>query len=482
VATIALVNPQLVSSGWSRGFEPQTMDDALPRHSLLFLSGPLKHAGHEVVLVDLRLLSGWIGYERLLEERPPDFLCVTAHTAEEEVALECCRRAKRRVPGCTTIAGGIHFTMFPDLGADEGIVDFVIRGEGELTLPRLLEDPAVFPRVVWGDPPDLDALPFEDRELYPDYAERIGFSIWDLPTPLVDIITGRGCPWLCRFCCGPGEQNLFTAPSRHEEGARIPLIRRRSVANVIDEMEALYDRYRFRSVVFHDDQFVIQPGWVEEFCAALHRNGFVGRGIRWWAASRPDVICRHPELIAAMRESGLEVISVGFESFSDRMLEWMQKETTREENLRAAEICHDLGLTIFANVIFGMPYRDGVWYREIDAASLAAIREIRPKHFSPSFFDPIPGSWFHRWAVDEGLVPANEASPRTGDRRPNEEKIRGVDYAWLNAVLDEYRRECEPDPRPTTDLVARLKRFLGKPMPDKIAAVRRRLSRRTDSD
>ncbi len=476
MATVALVNPQLVSSGWDRGWQPQTMDDALPRHSLLFLAGSLKEAGHDVVLVDLRLLSDWAGYERLLEECSPEFVCVTAHTAEAQVALECCRRAKHVLPGCTTVAGGIHFTMFPNLGADEGIVDFVIRGEGELGLPELVADPAAFPRVSWGEPPDLDALPFEDRELYPDYAERIGFSIWDLPTPLVDMITGRGCPWHCRFCCGPGEQNLFTAPSPHEPAARRPLIRRRSVVNVLDEMEALYNRYRFRSVVFHDDQFVVRPEWVEEFCAGLHRHGFVERGIRWWAASRSDVICRYPELIAAMRDAGLAVISIGFESFSDRMLEWMRKETTREENLRAAEICHDLGLTIFANVIFGMPYRDGVWYPEDDEVSLAAIRKIRPKHFSPSFFDPIPGSWLYDWALGRGLVTVEE-SVGTGDRRPERAKVTGVDYDWLSDQLDAYRRECEPAVTLRVPLRRRLWDVASKPLPEKIGAVRRRLNR-----
>ena len=244
MARVALVNPQLVSSGFGRGLAAETMDDALPRRSLMYLSAALKRAGHQVLLADLRLLSGWEDYQRLLVEERPEFVCVTAHTAEEEAALECCRRARRVVPGCTTVAGGIHFSMFPDLGESDGLVDFVIRGEGEISLPRLVRDPGSFSRVSWGEPPDLDALPFEDRELYPDYAERIGFSIWDLPTPLVDMLTGRGCPWTCRFCCGPGEQNLFTAPTRDGSDRRRPAIRRRSVAKVLDEMEELHRRYR----------------------------------------------------------------------------------------------------------------------------------------------------------------------------------------------------------------------------------------------
>ncbi len=477
MARVALVNPQLVSSGWRQGLNPKTMDDALPRHSLMFLSAPLKRAGHTVVLADLRRLSGWKEYEDLLRRELIDFVCVTAHTAEAEVALECCRRAKGVLPRCRTVVGGIHFTMFPDLGEREGWIDHVIRGEGELTLPQLLTDPEGFPRVTWGQTPDLDSLPFEDRGLYPDSSKHMDFSIWDLQTPLVDMITGRGCPWKCRFCCGPGEQNLFTKASVRDQEARTPFIRRRSVTNVITEMEELYEKYRFRSVIFHDDQFIIQPDWVDEFCRALHHGGFVDRDIRWWAASRADVICRHPELIARMHDSGLEIISIGFESFSDRMLRWMRKDTTRDENLRAAEICHNLGLTVFANVIFGMPFSDGRWYLEDDLASLEAIRTIRPKHFSPSFFSPIPGSWFFDWAVKQNLLVGPSPSS-TGDRRPAEVKIAGVDYEVLNTALDAYRRETEPPPQPPRPLIERVNTFLKKPFPEQVTALRNRLARR----
>ena len=80
--TVALVNPQLASSGWGRGLEPRHMDDVLPRRSLLYLSGPLKAAGCRVELVDLRLLSGWDDYEAALRRLAPDVVGVTAHTVE----------------------------------------------------------------------------------------------------------------------------------------------------------------------------------------------------------------------------------------------------------------------------------------------------------------------------------------------------------------------------------------------------------------
>lgn len=474
VPTVALVNPQLVSSGWRWGLTPRHMDDALPRHSLLYLSGPLKEAGFRVELIDLRLISGWDEYEDALKRAQPDFVCVTAHTSEIEVALESCRRAKKVVAEARTVAGGIHFTMFPDLGEEGGLIDHVIRGEGEITLPRLIRNPEAFERVVWGEPPDLDEIPFEDRDLYDDYATRTGFGIWDLPTPIVDILTKRGCPWQCRFCCGPGEQNLYTRPSPSEPEQRLPTFRHRSVPNVIAELEELYEHYHFRGVIFHDDQFVIRREWVEEFCEALHESGFVERGIRWWAASRADVICRHPELIARMHRAGLQIISIGFEAFTDRMLEWMRKDTTRQENLEAARICNEIGLDIFGNVIFGMPYRDGKWHLEDDLESLRAIEQIRPRYFSPSYFTPIPGSWFYDWAVERDLLVVADGA-HTGSRNPDEAKIRGVDYETLGKLLDDYRRRREPEMEPKKPLRLRIHHFIQKPLPDQLASVRRRI-------
>jgi anaerobic magnesium-protoporphyrin IX monomethyl ester cyclase len=440
MAKLALVNPQLVSSRWKAGSRPQTMDDALPRHGLTFLSAALKRAGHEVVLADLRLLSGWGEYEALIKRQRPDFVCVTGHTQEVQAALECLKRAKKILPECITVAGGIHFSMYPALAIDAGCTDYVIRGEGEISLVKLAENPNALPQVFWAETPDLDDIPFEDRELYPDYSCRIRFPLWDLPTPIVDILTKRGCPWRCRFCCGPGEQNLFSKPSGKNPEVRIPAFRHRSVSNVIAEMEELYGKYRFKGVVFSDDQFVIQKEWVKQFCEELHRTGFVRRGVRWWAGSRADIICRYPDVIRAMKDAGLHIISIGFESFNDSILEWLGKGVDSKTNFKAAEICHELGLDIFANVMFGIVNSHGEWNIEDDIASIQAINRMRPRYFSPSFFSPIPGSWFYEWAMGKGLL--RDTSPeRMGNRTPSEMKVRGVDYEKISELLKQCRKQ-----------------------------------------
>lgn len=436
---IALVNPQIATSSFAApiGFP----DDTLIRHSLAFLSAALKEAGHQVCLIDLRSMRGWDAYEEAIRRERPDFLGVTMHTCEFEASLECLRRARKVLPETKTVLGGIHPTMFPEECLENKDVDFVLKGEGELSFPKLVERPECFSPHFWGETPDLDKIPFEDRELWPDYRERIKYPLFVtgrdpfLP-PMVEVLAKRGCPWKCRFCCGPGEQNLFTI---EKDGKRAPVFRSRSVENVMRELLDLYEKYRFRSIVFHDDQFVINVKWVEEFCRAMHYSGLVKKGIRWWAASRPDVICKNEELFEMMKNAGTKMLSIGLESFSGRMLEWMKKGGTVEQNFRAVEICRKLGIQIYANVILGMPYSDGKWHPEDDLESVRAIKEIKPDIRSVSFFTPMPGSWLADWCLKNGLVLDHETR-NLGVRFPTSARIKGVDYEFLHGIIPrEYK-------------------------------------------
>jgi radical SAM superfamily enzyme YgiQ (UPF0313 family) len=433
-----MVNPQVVTSRWGSGLKPRTMEDALPRAGLTHLSAALKRAGHNVELLDLRLLSGWDEYEQKLCRIRPDFVCVTSHTIEIEVALKCFDSAKRILPNCITVGGGIHLSMDPELAISQGHTDYVVRGEGEISLVRLVNNHSEFPPVFWGEPPDLDELPFEDRDLYPDYHQRINFPLWDLRTPIVDLLTSRGCPWSCRFCCGPGEKNLYTKASPTKPERRLPYIRRRSVDHVMAELGDLKKKYDFRGLIFHDDQFLIRPDWVMDFSSRMIEQGYTAHEVRWWAASRADMICRYPEAVSAMRKAGLKIISIGFESFSDEILSWIKKGVDCKMNLRASEICNKLGLDIYANVIFGVPRADGRWYLEDDLASLEALQIVRPKYFSPSFLSPIPGSWFFDWATEQGLI-CNDSNLNTGTRSIGKRPLKGVDYSQLEALLWRYQ-------------------------------------------
>jgi radical SAM superfamily enzyme YgiQ (UPF0313 family) len=176
----------------------------------------------------------------------------------------------------------------------------------------------------------------------------------------------------------------------------------------------------------------------------MHRDGFVQRGVQWWAASRADLICRYPEVLKAMKKAGLKIISIGFESFSDEILAWLDKGVDRQTNMEAAAICRELGIDIYANVIFGIPREDGSWRIEDDLISMDAIKQIRPRYFSPSFLSPVPGSWFYDWALRSGLL-KGVLPKSTGSRTLSQWQLQGVNYEKL-ALLVRWPQRGLTDP------------------------------------
>jgi radical SAM superfamily enzyme YgiQ (UPF0313 family) len=432
MAKVALVNPHIITTSFAAKLK--NISSVSIRRSLALLSSCLKEKGHDVILLDLRMLKSWEDYRDKLVDARPDFVGATSLTSDHALAIKCLEIAKETNKSVVTVAGGIHPTMFPEQFTETGVVDHVLRGEGEVSLPKLVESRSKFPEVFWGETPDLDTIPFEDRKLWPDYEKRIRFSWWNLPPPLIDMLTHRGCPWKCKFCCGPGEQNLYSMP--REDGSRVFKLRAKSVKRVMEELVQLYDQYRFRSLIFSDDEFLIRPDWVHQFCQAMKDYGFVQKGVRWWAAARADMICRFESLVKEMKDAGLYMVSIGFESFSDRMLAWMNKGTTSQQNWDAARICKNLNLKIFGNFMFGMPYSDGKWYPEDDIITYEAIKKMKPEVCALSYFKPIPGSALYDWCVENNLLKDSAYSTLATE---GIDVLKGVDYALLEKLSAKLR-------------------------------------------
>lgn len=436
MATILLVNPALAYCGWNADLGKPSPDSVFIRLGIAYLAGALKARGHVVKLADLRMLTGWEEYERVVERVSPDFVGISIHSVEFQHAVEAARRARKVVPGVKTVAGGVHPTMFPEECVGQEVFDYVLKGEGEVSLPLLVENPSRFQRAFWGDTPDLDKIPFPDRDVWPDFAVRLncepfGIRGYRFPLPMAEMISTRGCPYQCTFCCGPGEHQVYTRPS--PDGTRKPIIRGRSVKNVVAELEMLMERYGVRSVMFHDDQFILNPGWVEQFTDTLHSRGIVKAGLKWVTSSRADIICRNDRLIGKMAGAGLELLIIGFESFSPRILKWFRKGVTAEENFRAAEICGKHGVKVWANYILGVPTDTG-WHMEDDLATVEGVLRIKPVHYSPALYTPVPGSLLYPFYKDNGLI-LEEYSGNPNDRGAMIPKVKGVDYEFLKAAM-----------------------------------------------
>jgi radical SAM superfamily enzyme YgiQ (UPF0313 family) len=400
-------------------------------HGLAHLSASAKAHGFDVDLIDLRALSGWERFRDEIIARQPDLVGITMMSVDYNPAMRCLDVIKEIAPDTITVVGGPHPTLALDEIVEIDTIDYIVTHEGEITFPKLLGQIAKGERpperVLIGEPPDLDALPFPDRDLFLNEWRKVGYTsdspedpfVPELPPPFVTIIAGRGCKYNCSFC-QPAERCLFGRG-----------VRRRSPSNIIAELEILREKYHFNSLMFHDDTLTGDKEWVVEFCRLYRAHDF---DQPFFCQSRADIIVRHKDMVELMARTGCKGYFIGFESGSDRVLKFIRKGTTREINLQAARICREYDIKIWANYMLGLPTET----KEEVMETISMLREIDPDYYSPAFYTPHPGSDLYDYCIENDL--SLITSHDQYRRNPTEVKIKGQDYDFLKWALQESQR------------------------------------------
>jgi anaerobic magnesium-protoporphyrin IX monomethyl ester cyclase len=413
-----------------RGFNSlkQGMDAGWISHGLASLSAAAKAQGFKVDLIDLRALRGWDHFRQVLAKRNPDVVGVTVMSVDYNPARQVVAIAKEVNPDILTVIGGPHVTIALEDSLRIPHVDYLLTGEGEVSFPRLLQlieggDPPPH-RVLRGATPDLDAIPFADRDLFLAEWRKWGYDIdspevpfvEELPPPFATIIAGRGCIYNCAFC-KPGEDYLF--------GKRT---RRRSVDNVIKELHMLVDKYHLASFMFHDDCLTEDREWVKEFTDRYIAEEF---NLPFFCQTRADIVVKHEDMVARMVKAGLRGYFVGFESGNDRILKFIRKGTTVEQNRQAARVCRKYGIAVWANYMLGLPTET----KEEVMDTVRLMKDIDPDYYSPAFFTPHPGTDLYDYVVEQDLSRITDYDSYR--RNPTEPKIKGQDYVFLKWAMAE---------------------------------------------
>lgn len=371
-------------------------------------------------IVSLRDMRGW-------DEVAPaighyDMLIMNVRSYTFPFARDAAKIFKQCNPSGIVIVGGMHATVAGHEMEANPNFDYICSGGGEEIICDLIRNPKSFKRMVQGiSSHSLNDWPDIDRTLWPnpkraDYPWPLEPSIGWGPTPIATIITSRVCPWQCSFC---------------NEASYIPTLSRKSVDRVIDELNYLDETYGpLGSVVIHDSMFFQQPSWLEEWIEKYPKRA--NKVWPYWAAARSDTVRKWPHLFEALiRKTNWNLVSIGFESGSDKVLKILNKGCTVEDNAYTIEFLNNIaddmvnqGLEppkFWANLIFGSP-------GETPEDAFDTIRmTLKMKYYLPSYatFAPYPGSALGNQLIAEGksLMGSDNYHRYTGDK-----KLKGVDY------------------------------------------------------
>jgi len=292
---------------------------------------------------------------------------------------------------------GAHVAVHPvDSLAASSAIDFVARNEFDFTIKDVAEGRPL--STVLGlsyrdhgsithmpDRPileDMDSLPYV-IDVYRRDLTVENYFIGYLLHPYVSLYTGRGCRSKCTFCLWPqtvGGQRYRT----------------RSVDHVIGEIAQAKTHFpQVKEFFFDDDTFTDD---LPRASAIARRLGKLG--VTWSCNAKANV---SRETLRVLRDNGLRLLLVGYESGSQTILNNIKKGVRVDIARRFTRDCHDLGIKIHGTFIVGLPGES----RQTIEDTIQYACDIDPTTIQVSIAAPYPGTALFREAKDNGWLAGN---------------------------------------------------------------------------
>jgi len=373
---------------------------AHPPLGILYVGAMLENIGAEVKLIDVDAdrmsIDAILSYVKGFS---PNIIGITATTPLIEEAYNIASFIKKHF-SVPIVLGGIHPTMNPEECIKQPCIDFVVKGEGEETIRELVlemrSSTPDFSKVKGmyykrgqdihfsGERDlilDLDKIPFPARRLLnnpsrykPQDAEHL---------PVASIMTTRGCPGRCTFCC---TKNIFK--DRY---------RMRSIDNVIEEIDELIRCFKVKEIHIADDAFNIDKNRTLMLCEAIRRKNY-NINFEFLNGLRADFI--DDDILDAFKSIGIKNVAFGVESVDGNILKNVRKNIPPERVKKSLDFSKRKGFKTWAFFMIGLPGETEFTITK----TIAFAKEADPDFAKFLLFKPFPGSEVYNEMNRRGLI------------------------------------------------------------------------------
>ncbi|MBU1173004.1 MAG: B12-binding domain-containing radical SAM protein [Proteobacteria bacterium] len=285
-------------------------------------------------------------YECFTRVFDSDLIGISVVTSNYYTSIKLALAIKKLFPDKTIIFGGIHSSLYPLEVLRNESIDIVVVGEGEYALREIVSGNPLEKvkgivykkegKIIKTSPrpleKDLDVFPFPARYLLPMKKYK---PFLYLREPVNAIISSRGCPFSCTYCCRDISGQSY---------------RVRKAEKVVEEIKVLTRQFGSREIAFQDPIFGLNRKWLKHFCKLLIAEKI---DVVWSALTRVNVV--NEELLKLMKRSGCWMLYYGIEAGNQRLLNVMKKGTTLNMIKKAIKLTIDAKIKTWGSFMFALP-------------------------------------------------------------------------------------------------------------------------------
>jgi len=363
---------------------------------IAYIAAVLRENKIDTVLREGALYRSLENYKKDLLKIKPDIVGISLSSFLVENAFNYAKATKEVMPKAMVVFGGPHASIMMGEILKDKNVDVVVYGEGEETFLDLAKGKSLkdIPGIIYRENGkvtenkprpfiDLNKRPLPARDLLPMKLYLSTKPTMPLPYPATDLEASRGCFGNCIYC-QPVLRKMF--------GMKI---RQRDYKNVVDEIEYLIKTYKVKGINLGNDEPLVNKYWVRNLCDEIIRRGIK---VKLISPNRVDLV--DLETMKKMKRAGFIHLSLGVESGSQKILDFMKKGIRVEQIYNAFKICDKTGIAGRANLMVGTPGET----KETIKETIRLVKKSQPAFIYLSATTPTPGTELYEYCKKNNML------------------------------------------------------------------------------